>query len=140
MKRSFTSTGQLSRMADRSYENRFLIITPGLAHQPLPLMNRSARARATLANPRERIKKKPMPKSPELPPIHTVRSQRVVLDGDLARLYGVSTMVFNQAIKRNIVRFPEDFIFRLTREEYENLISQFVISSFVTSSCETLLW
>ncbi len=70
-----------------------------------------------------------MPANPELPPIHIVRSQRVMLDGDLARLYGVTTMAFNQAIKRNLARFPQDFIFRLTREELGNLISQIVISS-----------
>ena len=67
--------------------------------------------------------------TPDLPPIHTVRRQRVVLDNDLARLFGVSTMAFNQAIKRNLTRFPDDFLLRLTREEYANLISQTVISS-----------
>ena len=70
-----------------------------------------------------------MPPNPDLPPIHVVRGQRVLLDGDLARLYGVTTMVFNQAIKRNIARFPRDFIFQLTREELGNLKSQTVISS-----------
>jgi hypothetical protein len=68
-------------------------------------------------------------RQPNLPPIHTIRRQRVVLDSDLARLFGVSTMAFNQAIKRNLARFPEDFILRLTREEMANLISQIVISS-----------
>jgi hypothetical protein len=58
-----------------------------------------------------------------------LRGQRVVLDRDLARLYGVPTMVFNQAIKRNAVRFPRDFLFQLTREEVANLKSQIVISS-----------
>lgn len=67
--------------------------------------------------------------SPALPPIHTVRGQRVMLDSDLARLYEVPTMVFNQAIKRNLARFPSDFIFQLTREELGNLKSQIVISS-----------
>jgi hypothetical protein len=66
---------------------------------------------------------------PKLPPIHTVRGQRVVLDSDLAALYGVTTMVFNQAIKRNANRFPRDFAFQLNREEVANLISQIVISS-----------
>ena len=42
-------------------------------------------------------------------PIHNLRGQRVVLDSDLAALYGVSTVAFNQAIKRNLKRFPEDF-------------------------------
>lgn len=60
--------------------------------------------------------------------IHTVRGQRVVLDSDLAALYGVSTMAFNQAVKRNLKRFPEDFSFVTSREEFLLLISQSVIS------------
>jgi hypothetical protein len=52
-----------------------------------------------------------------------------MLDGDLARLYGVATMVFNQAIQRNVARFPGDFLFQITREELANLKSQIVISS-----------
>jgi hypothetical protein len=70
-----------------------------------------------------------MPKSPELPPIHTVRRQRVMLDGDLARLYGVSTKAFNQTFQRNAARFPGDFAFQVTAEEFVNLRSQFVTSS-----------
>ncbi len=66
---------------------------------------------------------------PQLPPIHNVRGQRVVLDSDLAALYEVATMVFNQAIKRNADRFPKDFAFQLTREEVATLKSQSVISS-----------
>jgi len=61
-------------------------------------------------------------------PIHTVRSQRVVLDSDLAALYGVSTGRFNEAVKRNLKRFPEDFMFLLTPEEMLLLISQNAIS------------
>ena len=57
-----------------------------------------------------------------------LRGHRVMLDSDLAVLYGVPTGVLNQAIKRNKDRFPDDFIFQLTREEIER-ISQFVISS-----------
>jgi ORF6N domain len=49
--------------------------------------------------------------------IRTIRGTRVMLDRDLARIYGVPTKVFNQAVKRNRQRFPEDFMFRLTREE-----------------------
>ena len=60
--------------------------------------------------------------------IHLVRGQRVMLDSDLADLYGVSTKVFNQAIKRNIDRFPADFMFQLTEGEDESLRSQFVTS------------
>ncbi len=67
--------------------------------------------------------------NPALPPIHSVRGQRVMLDSDLARLYEVPTKVFNQTIQRNAVRFPADFVFQLTREEVANLKSQIVTSS-----------
>jgi hypothetical protein len=58
--------------------------------------------------------------------IHLIRGQRVMLDADLAGLYQVSTKVFNQAVKRNRERFPEDFAFMLTRQEVASLRSQFV--------------
>ena len=58
--------------------------------------------------------------------IHEVRGQKVMLDFDLAMLYKVETRVLNQAVKRNISRFPEDFMFQLTLEEMENMSSQFV--------------
>ena len=61
--------------------------------------------------------------------ILTIRGKQVILDRDLARLYGVETRVLNQAVHRNIERFPEDFMFQLTKEEFENLKSQIVISS-----------
>jgi hypothetical protein len=61
--------------------------------------------------------------------IHVIRGQQVMLDSDLARLYGVETRVLNQAVKRNIERFPEDFMFQLTKEESQNLISQNATSS-----------
>ncbi|TAK04374.1 MAG: ORF6N domain-containing protein [Candidatus Manganitrophaceae bacterium] len=61
--------------------------------------------------------------------ILTIREQRVILDADLARLYGVTTKVFNQAIRRNRQRFPEDFAFQLTADELKYLRSQFVTSS-----------
>lgn len=70
-----------------------------------------------------------MPKSPELPPIHVFRRERVVLDSDLARLYGVPTFRLNEAVKRNAARFPADFRFQLSREEAGSLISQIAISS-----------
>lgn len=57
-----------------------------------------------------------------------LREQRVVLDSDLARIYGVTTGRFNEAVKRNLKRFPTDFSFVVTREEYEGLISQNAIS------------
>lgn len=56
--------------------------------------------------------------------IFCVRQHRVILDSDLARLYGVPTHVFNQAVKRNRHRFPEDFAFQLTKEEAEQLKAQ----------------
>ena len=49
--------------------------------------------------------------------IHVIRDQQVMLDSDLARLYGVETRVLNQAVKRNIERFPEDFMSQLSKEE-----------------------
>ncbi len=59
-----------------------------------------------------------------------LRDQRVILDAELATLYGVTTKALNQAVKRNVERFPEDFIFRLTRTETEALNrSQFVTGS-----------
>lgn len=66
---------------------------------------------------------------PSLPRIHTVRKQKVMLDSELAALFGVETRVFNQAIKRNASRFPADFAFQLTAEEATNLRSQSVTSS-----------
>jgi phage regulator Rha-like protein len=61
--------------------------------------------------------------------IYTIRGIQVMLDEDLAVLYGVETKVFNQAVKRNIERFPEKFRFQLSESEYENLRSQIVTSS-----------
>ena len=61
--------------------------------------------------------------------IYTVRGVKVMLDRDLAKLYGVSTKVFNQAIKRNSDRFPEDFKFQLSDAEFSNWRSQFVTSN-----------
>ena len=60
--------------------------------------------------------------------ILTIRGQRVMLDADLAMIYGVETRVLNQAVRRNLDRFPEDFMFQLTPEEASNLKSQIVIS------------
>ena len=61
--------------------------------------------------------------------ILALRAQRVMLDADLAALYGVQTKVLVQAVKRNAARFPEDFMFQLSPEEFANLRSQFVTSS-----------
>jgi phage regulator Rha-like protein len=66
---------------------------------------------------------------PQLPAIHTIRRRRVVLDRDVARLYGVPTKHLNQAVQRNPTRFPLDFCFRLTGEEVACLRSQIVTSN-----------
>ncbi|HLG41470.1 MAG TPA: ORF6N domain-containing protein [Chitinophagaceae bacterium] len=60
--------------------------------------------------------------------IYLIRGQKVMLDSDLAELYGTETKVLNQSVKRNIDRFPGDFMFELTREEFEFLRSQIVTS------------
>jgi len=62
--------------------------------------------------------------------IYFIRGQKVLLDSDLAALYRVSTRAFNQAVRRNLRRFPADFMFQVTAEETELLRSQFVISSW----------
>ena len=59
-----------------------------------------------------------------------IRGEKVLLDKDLALLYGVSTSVLNKAVTRNIERFPEDFMFQLTREEFDNLKFHFGTSSW----------
>jgi len=61
--------------------------------------------------------------------IHKVRSQTVIIDNDLAALYGVTTGALNQAVRRNVERFPLDFMFRLTRQEADSLLSQSVIAN-----------
>jgi ORF6N domain len=60
--------------------------------------------------------------------IQTIRGERILLDADLAKIYGVSTKVFNQAVRRNLKRFPDDFMFRLTSREFQSLRSQIVTS------------
>ena len=62
--------------------------------------------------------------------IYEIRGQRVMLDRDLAQLYGVTTSALNQTVKRNMKRFPPDFMFQLTNQEFAILKSQFVISSW----------
>ena len=61
--------------------------------------------------------------------ILVIRGHKVMLDADLAALYGVETKALNQAVRRNIERFPDDFMFQLTSDEMENLRSQTVTSS-----------
>jgi len=61
--------------------------------------------------------------------IFTIRGQRVMIDRDLAEIYGVETRILNQAVKRNMDRFPEDFMFQLTESEWQYMSSQFVMTS-----------
>ncbi len=62
--------------------------------------------------------------------IYYIRNQKVMLDSDLAELYGVETRILNQQVKRNLDRFPEDFMFQLTKIEWETLKSQNATSSW----------
>jgi hypothetical protein len=61
--------------------------------------------------------------------IMVVRGEKVILDSDLAKLYGVETRRLNEQVRRNIEKFPDDFMFQLTKEEFENLKSQIATSS-----------
>ena len=61
--------------------------------------------------------------------IHFIRGEKIIFDFDLATLYEVDTKVLNQAVKRNSIRFPEDFMFQITGDELESNWSQFVTSS-----------
>ena len=72
--------------------------------------------------------KRAFPNEPLEPLIFSIRGHRVILDADLARLYGVTTRVVNQDVRRNSHRFPDDFAFQLTATEATNLKSQFVTS------------
>src|SRR3978361_1198188 len=71
--------------------------------------------------------------------IYEVRGERVMLDFDLADLYEVETKVLNQAVKRNIKRFPEDFMFRLTVIEWQLMRSQIVTASETSSSLQFVM-
>ncbi len=73
------------------------------------------------------------------PMVHVFRHERVLLDSDLAELYGVPTKVLNQAVQRNLDRFPDDFMFQLTEDEVEILRSQIVTSSLEEANlkCQT---
>jgi hypothetical protein len=68
--------------------------------------------------------------------IHFIRGQKVMLDSDLAKIYGVSTAHLNQQLKRNRKRFPKDFVFQLTRQEFTHLMSQIVISKAIRKLLE----
>jgi len=69
-------------------------------------------------NPQERIEQR----------IYLIRGQKVMLSPDLAKLYNVAPMRLNEAVKRNVHRFPDDFMFELSKQEYDNLKSQIAIS------------
>ncbi len=86
-----------------------------------------------------------MPKSLDVTPdvdglIRTIRNQRVILDSDLAALYAVPTFRFNEAVKRNQDRFPEDFRFQLSKEEADALTSQFAMSKTGRGGRRSLPW
>jgi hypothetical protein len=72
--------------------------------------------------------------------IRTVRGQTVILDADLAHLYRVETRAFNRAVKRNAGRFPPDFMFQLTRDEFGNLKYQSGTSSLSHGGRRKLPW
>jgi hypothetical protein len=87
------------------------------------------------------------PQSPAVAPVERItgailalRGHRVLLDNDLAAIYGVSTGRLNEAVKRNRERFPEDFMFQLTTAEYEALISQSAISKKGRGGRRKLPW
>ena len=62
--------------------------------------------------------------------IYNIRNKKILLDSDIAMLYGVETRRLNEQVKRNITRFPSDFMFQLSNDEFENLRSQFATSSW----------
>ena len=70
-----------------------------------------------------------LPEEAVLGRIYKIREQKVMLDRDLAEMYGVETKTLKQAVRRNIDRFPEDFMFEMTKEELQNWRSQFVTSN-----------
>lgn len=71
-----------------------------------------------------------LPEERVLQLIHIIRNQKVMLDSDLADMYGVPTKRLNEQVKRNLDRFPVDFMFQLNEEEWENLKSHFATSSW----------
>ena len=72
--------------------------------------------------------------------IYLVRGQKVMLDSDLAEIYGIPTHRLNEQVRRNLSRFPEDFAFQLTRQEFATLISQIAISKKGRGGRRTLPW
>lgn len=72
--------------------------------------------------------------------IYLIRGEKVMLDSDLAELYGVETRVLNQSVTRNIERFPSEFAFQLSQDEFASLISQIVISNSGRGGRRKLPW
>ena len=72
--------------------------------------------------------------------IYLIRDQKVMIDRDLAALYGVETRTLNQAVKRNIKRFPKDFMIQLSIMDFNNWKSQIVISNKEKMDCKDLPW
>lgn len=87
---------------------------------------------------RKRTEDKLIPSVPIDSLIHTIRGERVILDTDLASIYGIPTFRLNEAVKRNRERFPEDFLFQLTQKEYSTLTSQFAMSNRTRGGRRTL--
>ncbi|HET9277171.1 MAG TPA: ORF6N domain-containing protein [Flavitalea sp.] len=81
---------------------------------------------------REELAPKEISETEIIERIHIVRGVKVMLDKDLAEMYGVPTHRLNEAVKRNLGRFPDDFMFQLDTKEFEILISQIAISRFST--------
>jgi hypothetical protein len=112
-----------------------MIPWPWLDILPMPSVDSHHGSWNRIPSPREQYvmakKNAPARISPELleRQIYIVRGQRVMLDADLAKLYGTMTMALNQAVKRNADRFPSDFAYQLTQKELTDLISQIVISN-----------
>jgi hypothetical protein len=79
---------------------------------------------------RETDEKLPIPEEVVMSKIYVIRDQKVILDRDLAELYVVETKQLKRAVRRNVQRFPEDFMFELTDKELEDLRCQFGISSW----------
>jgi len=72
--------------------------------------------------------------------IYLIRGQKVMLDSDLADIYGIPTHRLNEQVRRNLSRFPEDFVFQLTRQEFATLISQIAISKKGRGGRRTMPW
>jgi ORF6N domain len=113
-----------------------------MVHQPFMMQTDSTHSPA-LCMPRKTTANTPTATSALLPlelvthKVKVLRGQRVIADADLATLYGVETKRFNEAVKRNAEKFPTDFMFQLTAEEFANLRSQIAASSLEGATSST---